>query len=102
MRAGRNSPTVKRDRLSKKSIARLPLLCVGVHPLPKHISMFQFITEVNNEKYFFKDFMYLLMRERERERQRYRQREKQAPCREHPYGTRSQDSRITPWAEGRC
>ena len=34
--------------------------------------------------YFFKDFIYLFMRdtERERERQRRRKREKQAPCRE--------------------
>ena len=35
---------------------------------------------------FFKDFIYLFMRdterERERERQKHRQREKQAPCRE--------------------
>ena len=32
--------------------------------------------------YFFKDFIYLFMRDTERERQRHRQREKQAPCRE--------------------
>ena len=31
---------------------------------------------------FFKDFIYLFMRDRERERQIHRQREKQAPCRE--------------------
>ena len=41
-------------------------------------------------------------RERERERQRHRQREKQAPCREPNVGLNPQDSRITPWAEGRC
>ena len=37
---------------------------------------------------FFKDFIYLFMRERERERerQRYRQREKRAPCREPDMG----------------
>ena len=40
---------------------------------------------------FFKDFIYLLMREREREREReskqkHRQREKQAPCREPDVG----------------
>ena len=39
---------------------------------------------------FFKDFIYLFMRdrerERERERQRYRQREKQAPCGESDVG----------------
>ena len=31
---------------------------------------------------FFKDFIYLFMRDTERERQRHRQREKQAPRRE--------------------
>ena len=37
---------------------------------------------------FFKDFIYLFMRERERERetQRPRQREQQAPCREPDMG----------------
>ena len=37
---------------------------------------------------FFKDFIYLFMRERERERlaERHRQREKQAPCREPDVG----------------
>ena len=35
---------------------------------------------------FFKDFIYLLMRDKERERQRHRQREKQAPCREPDMG----------------
>ena len=37
-----------------------------------------------NLRVFFKDFIYLFMRdrERERERQRHRQREKQAVCRE--------------------
>ena len=37
---------------------------------------------------FFKDFIYLFMRdtEREREKQRHRQREKQAPCREPDLG----------------
>ena len=33
---------------------------------------------------FFRDFIYLFMRDTEKERQRHRQREKQAPCRE-PY-----------------
>ena len=41
-------------------------------------------------------------RERGRERQRHKQREKQAPCRGARCGTRSQDSRIMPWAKGRC
>ena len=47
--------------------------------LGKQISMFSF---------FFKDFIYLFMRdtEKERERQRHRQREKQAPCRERDMG----------------
>ena len=33
-------------------------------------------------RFFFKDFIYLFMRDTERERQRHRQREKQVPCRE--------------------
>ena len=37
-------------------------------------------------KIFFKDFIYLLMRDRERERGRDRQRETQAPCREPDVG----------------
>ena len=32
--------------------------------------------------FFFKDLIYLFMRDTEREKQRHRQREKQAPCRE--------------------
>ena len=38
--------------------------------------------------FFFKDFIYLFMRDRERgrERQRHRQREKQAPCRKPDMG----------------
>ena len=36
--------------------------------------------------YFFKDFIYLFMRDIERGRQRHRQREKQAPCREPDVG----------------
>ena len=39
--------------------------------------------------FFFKDFIYLFMRDRERERQRHRQREKQAPCREPDVGLNS-------------
>ena len=35
---------------------------------------------------FFKDFIYLFMRDTHRERQRHRQREKQAPCREPDVG----------------
>ena len=35
---------------------------------------------------FFKDFIYLFMRDTERERQRHRQRKKQAPCREPDAG----------------
>ena len=38
------------------------------------------------ERFFFKDFIYLFMRDRERERQRHRQREKQAPCRDPDAG----------------
>ena len=38
----------------------------------------------NLVRYFFKDFIYLFMRDRER--QRHRQREKQAPCREPNLG----------------
>ena len=41
-------------------------------------------TKIKNLYYFFKDFIYLLMRHTERERQRHGQREKQAPRRE-PY-----------------
>ena len=36
--------------------------------------------------YFFKEFIYLFIRDRERERQRHRQREEQAPCREPDAG----------------
>ena len=46
--------------------------------------------------YFFKDFIYLFVRDTERERQRHRQRERQAPCREPDVGLDPQDSRITP------
>ena len=35
---------------------------------------------------FFKDFIYLFMRDTEGERQRHRQRKKQAPCREPDVG----------------
>ena len=48
---------------------------------------------------FFKDFIYLFLRERER--QRHRQREKEAGSMQGARrGTRSRVSRITPWAEG--
>ena len=36
--------------------------------------------------FFFKDFIYLFMRDTERERQRHKRREKQAPCREPDVG----------------
>ena len=36
--------------------------------------------------HFFKDFIYLFMKDTERERQRHRQREKQAPCKEPDVG----------------
>ena len=39
---------------------------------------------IRNICFFFKDFIYLFMRDTEKERQKHRQREKQAPCRE-PY-----------------
>ena len=50
---------------------------------------------ISKERYnhFFKDFMYLFMRDRERERQRHRQREKLAPCREPDVG-------LNPWSPG--
>ena len=35
---------------------------------------------------FFKDFIYLFMRDKEKKSQRHRQREKQAPCREPDVG----------------
>ena len=35
---------------------------------------------------FFKDFIYLFMRDTERERERHRQREKQDPCRDPNVG----------------
>ena len=46
---------------------------------------------------FFKDFIYLFMRdtEGERERRRHRQREKQAPCREPDVG-------LDPGSPGSC
>ena len=43
---------------------------------------FMMIIEVQ----FFKNFIYLFMRDTERESQRHRQREKQAPCREPDVG----------------
>ena len=49
--------------------------------------------------FFFKDFIYLFMRDTERGRDTSRGRSRLhagSRC-----GTRSQDSRITPWAEGR-
>ena len=53
------------------------------------------ISELNLHYSFFKDFIYLFMkdRERQRERQRHRQREKQAPRKEPNVGLdpRSQD-----------
>ena len=36
--------------------------------------------------FFFKDVIYLFMRDTQRERQRYRQREKQSPCKEPDVG----------------
>ena len=52
--------------------------------------------------FFFKDFIYLFMRDTERERQRHRQREKQAPRREPDVGLDPQTPGSTPWARGRC
>ena len=42
------------------------------------------------------------MIDRERERQRHRRREKQAPRWEPDVGLDPRDSRIAPWAKGRC
>ena len=41
---------------------------------------------------FFKDFIYVFMRDQVKERQRHRQREKQAPCREPNVG-------LDPWSQ---
>ena len=50
--------------------------------------------------FFFKDFIYLFMREREREREAETQAEGEAGSMQGARrGTRSQVSRITPWAE---
>ena len=56
--------------------------------------------------FFVKDFINLFVRDRERERERGREAETQAEGEAGSMqgarcGTRSQDSRITPWAEGR-
>ena len=50
---------------------------------------------------FFKDFIYLFMRDTERERQRHRQREKQTPCEEPDWGLhpRTPGSRPEPKAD---
>ena len=55
--------------------APLNLLCPFLPGPPNLLSLF-----------FFKDFIYLLMRDTERKRQRHRQREKQAPCKEPDAG----------------
>ena len=55
---------------------------------------------------FFKDFIYSFIeteREREREREAETQAEGEAGSMQGAlHGTRSQDSRITPWAESGC
>ena len=51
--------------------------------------------------YFFKDFIYLFIRDTEREAETHSQREKQALGREPNAGTWSQESRIRPWAKDR-
>ena len=59
---------------------------------PKHLTVFQdceFGLKVRDfvfSFFFFKDVIYLFMRDTERERQRHRQREKQAPCKESVVG----------------
>ena len=51
--------------------------------------------------FFFKDFIYLFIHDREREAET--QSEGEAGSMQGArHGTRSQDSRITPWAKGRC
>ena len=55
--------------------------------------------------YIFKDFIYLFMRDtqKERETETETQAEGEADSMQGARcGTRSQVSRITPWAEGRC
>ena len=52
--------------------------------------------------FIYKDFIYLFMRHREREREAEAQAEREAGSMQGTQrGTRSQDSRTTPWAEGR-
>ena len=53
-----------------------------------------------NQVFFFKDFIYLFMRDTQRERQRYRQ-EKQAPCREPDMGLDPGTPGSRPELEGR-
>ena len=51
---------------------------------------------------FFKDFIYLFMRDTQREREAETQAEGEAgPMQGARHGTRSRDSRIKPWAKGR-
>ena len=53
-------------------------------------------------KLFFKDFVYLFMRDKEREREAETQAEgKAGSLQGAQHGTRSRVSRIMPWAEGR-
>ena len=59
----------------------------------------------NNSKYiyFLKIFIYLFVKDREREREAETQAEGEAGSMQGARcGTRSQDSKIMPWAEGRC
>ena len=57
--------------------------------------------------FFFLKILFIYSWETHREREREREREKQAEgeagsMQGAPHGTQSLDSRITPWAEGRC
>ena len=63
--------------------------CTIIHSIMyPYVCMYSYPNENQQISYFFKDFIYLFMRDtqREGERQRHRQREKQAPFREPDMG----------------
>ena len=59
--------------------------------------LYQNIKNVNNNSFFFKDCIYLFMRDRETETQVEGE---VGSMQGAQHGTRSRDSRIPPWAEG--
>ena len=73
-------------------LVSLLLLCGETDLLsqgPKEVSLCRCVLtrEIHRQHFFFfKDFIYLLMRDTESKKQRHRQREKQAPCREPDVG----------------